>query len=46
MASPTRLIRRSIRNTPIGPAPSDSAIAPTRARRMNSNSANGAIKVS
>ena len=44
MASPTRLMRRSIRNTPIGPAPSANASTPASARRMNSNSANGAIR--
>ena len=46
MASPTRLMRRSIRNTPTGAAPSASANVPTSARRMNSNSANGAMSVS
>src|SRR4051794_21699116 len=44
MASPTRLIRRSIRNTPSGPAPSASAVVPASARRMNSNSKKGAIR--
>ncbi len=44
MASPIRLMRRSIRNTPIGAAPSDSANAPASARRMNSYSAKGAIR--
>ena len=34
MASPIRLMRRSTRNTPNGAAPSDSAQAPARARRM------------
>src|SRR5439155_725895 len=43
MASPTRLMRRSIRNTPSGPPDSASASTPTSARRMNSNSVNGAI---
>src|SRR3954454_13519029 len=46
MASPTRLIRRSIRNTPIGAAPSDSAITAASARRMNSNSVKGVISAS
>ena len=46
IASPTSLMRRSIRNTPIGPAPSASANTPTSARRMNSNSANGAMRMS
>src|SRR5262245_13889492 len=46
MASPTRLMRRSIRNTPIGPAPSASAITPASARRMNSKSENGAMNSS
>ncbi len=46
MASPTRLIRRSIRNTPIGAAPSDSAITAASARRMNSKSVKGAISAS
>jgi hypothetical protein len=46
MASPIRLIRRSIRNTPIGPAPIANANAPTSARRMKSNSMNGAIRMS
>src|SRR5262245_65174866 len=45
MASPTSDIRRSIRNTPIGQAPSASANAPASARRMNSNSVKGAIKI-
>ncbi len=44
MASPTSDIRRSIRNTPMGPAPSASANTPTSARRMNSNSMNGEMK--
>src|SRR5829696_5160240 len=44
MASPVRLIRRSMRNTPIGPPPSAIAAAPTSARRMNSNWANGAMR--
>ena len=39
-----RLMRRSIRNTPTGPAPSASASVPTSARRMKSNSANGAMR--
>ena len=43
MASPTRLIRRSIRNTPIGAPPSESAAIAASARRMNSNSVKGAI---
>ena len=43
MASPVSDMRRSIRNTPIGPAPSASVTEPTSARRMNSNSAKGAI---
>ena len=46
MASPTRLIRRSIRNTPIGAPPSASAITAASARRMNSNSVKGAISAS
>jgi hypothetical protein len=46
IASPKRLMRRSIMKTPTGPAPSDSAIDPTSARRMKSNSANGAISAS
>ena len=46
MASPIRLMRRSIRNTPIGAAPNASAKVPTSARRMNSNSTNGAMKAS
>ena len=46
MASPTRLIRRSIRNTPMGAAPSASAITAASARRMNSNSVKGAISAS
>src|SRR3979490_3238250 len=44
MASPTSDMRRSIRNTPTGPAPSASASAPASARRMNSNSVKGAMK--
>ncbi len=44
MASPTRLIRRSIRNTPMGPAPNASASTPASARRMNSNSEKGAMR--
>jgi len=46
MASPTRLIRRSIRNTPIGAPPSASAITAASARRMNSNSVKGVINAS
>ena len=46
IASPTRLIRRSIRNTPIGAPPSASAITAASARRMNSNSVKGAINAS
>src|SRR5262245_5318834 len=45
IASPTRDMRRSIRKTPIGQAPSASASAPASARRMNSNSVKGAIKI-
>ena len=45
MASPIRLMRRSIRKTPTGGAPSASAKLPASARRMNSNSANGAMKM-
>jgi len=44
MASPIRLMRRSMRKTPTGPAPSASAHVPTRARRMNSKSAKGAMR--
>src|SRR5262245_36883863 len=44
IASPIRLMRRSIRNTPTGPAPNASANAPTSARRMNSYSTNGPIR--
>jgi len=46
MASPTGLIRRNIRNTPIGAPPSASAIMPASARRMNSNSVKGPISTS
>ena len=46
IASPTRLMRRSIRNTPTGPAPSASASVPTSARRMKANSTKGAMSVS
>ena len=46
MASPIRLMRRSIRKTPIGGAPKASANVPTSARRINSKSANGAIRLS
>ncbi|MGY4340789.1 hypothetical protein ACVWW3_005695 [Bradyrhizobium sp. LM2.9] len=46
MASPTRLIRRSIRNTPIGAPANDSAMTAASARRMNSNSVNGPISAS
>ena len=42
MASPVRLMRRSMRNTPTGAEPSASAVQPTRARRMKPNSTNGA----
>ena len=45
-ASPIRLIRRSIRNTPIGGALNASADVATSARRMKSSSAKGAISVS
>ena len=44
IASPTRLMRRSIRNTPIGPAPNANASAPTSARRMKANSTKGAMR--
>ena len=46
MASPIRLMRRSIRNTPIGGAPSDSARQPTSARRMKENSMKGWVTAS
>ena len=46
IASPTRLMRRSIRNTPTGPAPSASASVPTSARRMKANSTKGEMSVS
>ena len=46
MASPIRLMRRSIRNTPIGGAPSDSARQPTSARRMKANSMKGWVTAS
>ena len=45
-ASPIRLMRRSIRNTPIGAALNDSAKIAASARRMKSCSANGAIRMS
>ena len=45
-ASPIRLMRRSIKNTPIGAALNDSAKVAASARRMKSCSANGAIRVS
>ena len=45
-ASPIRLMRRSIRNTPIGAALNDSAKVAASARRMKSCSANGATSVS
>ena len=34
MASPTRLMRRSMRKTPMGPAPMASESTPANARRM------------
>src|SRR5262245_13694439 len=43
-ASPIRLMRRRIRNTPIEAPPTDSARLATRARRMKPKSANGAIR--
>src|SRR3989304_2375450 len=43
MASPIRLMRRSMRNTPIGGAPRERARHPTSARRMKENSMNGAM---
>ncbi len=46
MASPIRLMRRSIRNTPMGGAPSDSARQPTSARRMKANSMKGWVTAS
>src|ERR1044071_8385732 len=45
-ASPIRLMRRRIRNTPIEAPPTDSARLATRARRMKPKSANGAIRKS
>ena len=44
MASPVRLMRRSIRNTPTGQEPSDSISEPASARCMKPKSTNGAIK--
>ena len=41
MASPDRLIRRSIKNTPTGPALIAITIAPTSARVMNPYWTNG-----
>ena len=46
MASPVRDMRRRMRKTPTGAPASASAMAPTSARRMNSNSAKGAKKIS
>ena len=46
IASPVKLIRRSIRKTPTGVAPMEMAIQPSKARRMKPNSANGAKKIS
>src|SRR5262245_30078648 len=46
IASPTRLMRRSMRKTPMGPAPSAKASVPASARRMNSNSLNGPMRKS
>mgnify|MGYP006201418447 CR=1 FL=1 len=43
MASPVRLMRRSIRNTPTGAALSDSATPPSSAWRMKANSMKGPI---
>ena len=45
-ASPIRLMRRRIRNTPIDEPPMASARLATRARRMKPKSAKGAIRVS
>ena len=45
-ASPIRLMRRRIRNTPIAEPPTDSARLATRARRMKPNSAKGEITYS
>ncbi len=45
-ASPIRLMRRRIRNTPIAEPPIDSARLATRARRMKPKSAKGAIRYS
>ena len=46
MASPIRLMRRSTRKTPIGPALIDRARHATSARRMKPNSMNGWISAS
>ena len=43
MASPSRLMRRSVRKTPSGAALTASASVATSARRMKANSENGPI---
>ena len=42
IASPVKLICRSIKNTPTGVAPTDTAMQPKSARRMKPKSAKGA----
>ena len=44
IASPIRLMRRSMRNTPIGGALTESARQPTSARRMKANSMKGSMR--
>jgi hypothetical protein len=46
IASPVSAMRRRMRKTPIGAPDSDSASAPTSARRMKPNSTKGPMSVS